>query len=557
MKQLLFLSLIILSATFPTASAKEISLKIDKPYLNLPVSMQMPRARMSFSIAGRTRRSFDIRLAQGLADYWVFADVSAFKGQTLTIDYPGEGNGLSQIYQSDQPAGSENMYREAHRPQIHFTPKRGWHNDPNGLIYYEGEYHLFYQHNPYENAWGNMHWGHAVSRDLVHWTELPEALYPDSLGTMFSGSAVIDYRNTAGFNRGKTPAMVAIYTADGPEKEVQCLAYSLDRGRTWTKYAHNPVIDSKARWNDRNTRDPKVFWYAPGKHWVMVLFEKNGNSIYTSPNLKDWTYRSHTVGFWECPELFALPVDGNKKNMKWVMLGASGTYMLGSFDGETFTPEAGKYYYTTGTLYAAQTYNNIPASDGRRIQIGWGRVTHPDMPFNSEMLLPTRLTLRTTKEGVRLFSYPVKEIEQLQTPVVKRGQLSAEEADRLLRPYAHTDALRLKFTLCLSEATDAGLFLDGQALLRYDMNGNQVNGVFYSPNDRSSMELTVDLILDKTSVEGFIDGGAYSYSMERKAEGGHFGFGNRGGFRFWGTNLSIKNLEVYQMKSIWNDTNEQ
>lgn len=170
--------------------------------------------------------------------------------------------------------------------------------------------------------------------------------------------------------RGRRPPWWQVYTAAGPDKQVQCIAYSLDNGYTFTKYEKNPVIDSKAKWNSVDTRDPKVFWYEPSKHWVMVLNERDGHSIYTSADLKDWTYRSHVTGFWECPELFELPVDGDKNHTKWVMYGASGTYMLGSFDGKVFTPESGKHCYTTGSIYAGQTINNIPATDGRRIQIG-------------------------------------------------------------------------------------------------------------------------------------------------------------------------------------------
>ena len=318
--------------------AEDISITVTKKYLNIPVSSKVGRAEMTFTVAGNTERRFDIRLAASEPDYWVFCDVSTLRGKTLTITYPENKQGLNLIYQDDRIAGQDSMYNEKNRPQFHFTSRRGWNNDPNGLIFYEGEYHLFYQHNPYEREWGNMHWGHAVSRDLVHWEELPIALYPDSHGTMFSGSAVIDYDNTSGFGNGKTPVMVAIYTADNPEKQIQCIAYSSDKGRTWTKYNQNPVIDSKAKWNSKDTRDPKVFWYQPGKHWVLALNERDGHSIYTSPNLKDWTYQSHVAGFWECPELFELPIDGNPANTKWVMYGASGTYMLGSFDGKKFTP---------------------------------------------------------------------------------------------------------------------------------------------------------------------------------------------------------------------------
>ncbi|WP_316798419.1 2,6-beta-D-fructofuranosidase [Pedobacter frigidisoli] len=527
-------------------NAAELTIKVTKQYLNLPISQQQERKKMTFEVNGKEERSFVIRLANGSPEYWVFCDVSALKGKTIKISYEGDGSGLTKIYQADEIDGQDVLYEEKNRPQFHFTTKRGWINDPNGMIFYEGEYHLFYQHNPYEREWENMSWGHAVSKDMIHWQELPTALFPDDLGTMFSGSTVIDYQNTAGFNKGKTPAMVAAYTANTADKQTQCIAYSLDKGRTWTKYSRNPVIDSKAKWNSVDTRDPRIFWYKPGKHWVMVLNERDGHSIYTSDNLKDWTYQSHTTGFWECPDLFELPVDGDKSKTEWVMYGASNNYMIGSFDGKKFTPEAGKYYYVTGTIYAAQTFTNIPESDGRRIQIGWGRVNHPGMPFNGMMLLPTELKLKTTKEGVRLFSEPVKETEQLFTPVDKWSALSADEANSHLKPFADAGTLRIKAKIKLSHATSAGISLNGQKILDYDMNFNLVKGMFYSPEDRTSMELSADIYIDKTSIEVFIDGGAYSYSMQRKTDDQ-----NKEGFRFWGTNIEVKALEVFSVKSIW------
>ncbi|MDR2970172.1 MAG: DUF4980 domain-containing protein [Tannerellaceae bacterium] len=551
MKQFLIICFI-LCAGF--AGAEVVTLKITDRYINLPVSHSVERAVMTFTVDGRKERTFDIRLAPSVAeaDYWVFCDVSHLKGKTITISYEksaddtGKAIGKSGIYQSASISGADSLYRETNRPQLHFTPRRGWHNDPNGLIYYEGEYHLFYQHNPYERDWGNMHWGHTVSKDLIHWEELPIALYPDEHGTMFSGTCVIDYDNTAGFNKGKTPAMVAIYTADNPEKQIQCLAYSLDKGRTWTKYSGNPVIDSKEKWDSKDTRDPKVFWYKPNKEWVMVLNERDGHSIYTSKDLKKWQYESHLTGFWECPDLIELPVDNNPANTKWLIYGASGTYMIGSFDGKKFIPETGKHYYTTGSFYAAQTIANMPNSDNRHIQIGWGRISHPGMPFNSLMLLPTELALRTTKNGLRVFSYPVKEVEQLQTPLFSRDKLTAGEANQLLRQYSDEGCLRLQFTIHLSHATDAGLNLYGQRLLRYDLNYNLVNDVFYSPEDMTSMSLTVDMILDRTSVEAFVDGGAYSYSFQRRAD-----VRNREGFHFYGNRIEIRNLKVFKMNSIW------
>lgn len=325
--------------------AAEVKMKITKRYINFPVSHATDRKTMTMTDKNGELCRFVIRLAEGEPDYWTFRDVTDLKGRAITLSYDGSEEALSKVYQADTFPGEDNIYKETYRPQYHFTTRRGWINDPNGMVFYNGKYHLFYQHNPFEREWENMHWGHAVSTDLLHWQELPVALHPDTLGTIFSGSAVIDYGNTAGYNgKNGEPAMVAFYTADLPQYERQCMAYSLDEGRTFTKYHGNPVIDSHKKWQSRDTRDPKVFWYAPGKHWVMVLNERDGHSIYNSQDLKKWTYESHITGFWECPELFELPVDGNKANRKWIMWGASGSYMIGSFDGKTFTPETNKLH---------------------------------------------------------------------------------------------------------------------------------------------------------------------------------------------------------------------
>jgi len=391
-----------------------------------------------------------------------------------------------------------------------------------------------------------MSWGHAVSKDLIHWEELSVVLFPDKLGAIFSGTAIIDYNNTAGFGKNGIPPMIAFYTAHSSDNERQCIAYSLDKGRTFTKYDGNPVINSKEKWNSEDLRDPKVFWYQPTKRWVMVLFERDGNSIYTSGNLKEWNYESHTPGFWECPQLFELMVDVNVNNKKWVMYGGSGTYMIGKFDGKIFTPEAGKYYYGNGAIYAAQTFDNIPSSDGRRIQIGWGRIQQPGMPFNQMMLLPTELTLRTTKEGIRLFNVPVKEVDMLQEKEYTWEGIDANNASEVLQQFNDAISIRIKTSIKLSLSTDAGLNLFGQTLFRYDMSFNQINGFFYSPNDRTSMEISADIIIDKTSIEVFVDGGAFSYAIERKAVPE-----NKDGFKFFGKNIEVKNLKVYPMKSIW------
>lgn len=527
-----------------TATAAETTFKVTKHYLNIPVSHKCERVRFNVEIPGESPMPLDIRLASDHPDYWVFADLSAYKGKKIKVFYPDNLKGIDKIYQADTIRGGADFYKEKNRPQFHFTTRNGWINDPNGLIWNDGEYHLFYQHNPYERDWGNMHWGHAVSPDLVHWKELPVALRPDTIGTMFSGSAIIDYENTSGFGKSGTSPMVVAYTADGDKGQRQCIAYSLDNGRTFKKYDGNPVIDSGKKWNTRDTRDPKVFRY--GDHWVMVLNERDGHSIYTSNNLKDWTYSSHVTGFWECPELFELPVDGNPDNTMWVMYGASGTYMLGDFDGYTFTPRSGKHVFTAGTGYAAQTFNNIPVSDGRRIQIGWSRIGHPGMNFNGMMLMPVELKLQTGKEGPRLVSNPVREVEAICESKGKWSGLTQQEAEDILRGFSgFEDGLRVKVTFALSHATDASLSLADQRLVDYDMNGTRLNGYFYSPQDPTSMELTTDIWIDRTSAEVFVDGGVFSYSMPRDL------LANPAPFSIRGNNLKIKELEIYTIPSIW------
>ncbi len=384
---------------------------VEHRYLNLPVKHGAEKHTARFVVDGAEVYRFDIELAEGEPDFWVYADLAPFQGTRLTVvvDDVTEG-GLTMFTQSDTPPGMDDLYREKYRPQFHFTSRRGWLNDPNGLVFYDGVCHLFYQHNPYGWGWGNMHWGHAISCDLVHWEELGDALYPDHLGVMFSGSAVVDWQNTTGFQEGNDPPLVLIYTAAG-EPFTQCLAYSTDGGATWVKYAGNPVLGHVAGHN----RDPKVIWHAPSLQWVMALYlVDNDYALFGSPDLKTWRKLCdvHIGDAIECPDFFELPVDNNPANTRWVFWGANGNYVLGRFDGETFTPETEVLHYNWGgDSYAAQTWSDTP--DGRRIQIAWLRVNLPGMPFNQMMTFPCELTLRTTPEGIRLCSWPVQEIESL------------------------------------------------------------------------------------------------------------------------------------------------
>lgn len=523
--------------------AQQRVLTVDADYLNIPVSHCQPRVDVLFETEGTDPIPVQILLAADKPDYWVFRDVSQLKGKTIKITCPTAHPGLDKMFLADTIVGQSTLYKEKYRPQYHFTSRRGWLNDPNGLIYADGVYHLYYQHNPYDRDGATKHWGHAVSTDLVHWKELPTAIYPDSVGPIWSGTTVIDYGNTSGFGSKKHPPMVAAYTVDLPDREIQCIAYSNDGGLTFTKYAGNPVIDSHDQWNTRDTRDPKLLRY--GDNWVMVLNERDGNSIYTSPNLKDWSFRSHITGFWECPDLFELPVDNNPDSTLWVMYGASGTYMLGHFDGLTFTPLSGKHKYVGGSFYAAQTFNNMPESDPRRIQIAWARIEQPEPSFNQMMLLPTELRLVTTSRGIRLVSTPVAELDAICKPLGRWENLTQHQAEEVLnRCRAESDLLRIKVTMHLSHATDAAIAIGGQRLVDYDLNGTTVNGYHYSPDDPTSMDITADIFIDRTSVEVFIDNGLFSYSMGRNHPG------SIEPFHVIGNNVTVTSLECYKIEPI-------
>jgi len=540
------ISILLLLTCFPLLAQEATrEIRIKKTFLNLPVQSSEERQVMSVMVDGEKDRQFDIRLSRDQTDYWVFMDVSPFRGKTLTLTYPENIKGLADIYQYDEMAGADSLYRETKRPQLHFTSRRGWNNDPNGLVYYDGEYHLYYQHNPYGILWGNMHWGHAVSKDLLHWEELPYALYPDEHGTMFSGSAAVDWNNTSGWQKGKEKTIIAAYSASGPKKQVQCIAYSNDRGRTFTKYEGNPVIDSKDEWNSRHTRDPKIIWHEELGKWVIILFEEYGHSIYHSDDAKTWEFVSHYGGFWECPELFALPVDGDRQNVKWVTYGASGTYQIGDFDGYTFTPETDKLNYFSGRMYAAQTYTDIPESDGRRIQFGWGQINQLEMPFNQMMTFPTELTLRSTNNGVRLFSEPIWEIEKLHVKSHQWDQLSMEDANEMLKT-VEGDLLHIKTTVEQVQHLDFRFKKDGASLVHYQFNHNLLNDVFFAGEMIADMTISLELIIDRTSVEIFADGGRFSL-IEQLANAE-----NNNGLEFaTGGELIIHTLEVHELKSIW------
>lgn len=318
------------------------------------------------------------------------------------------------------------------RPGLHFSPERNWMNDPNGLIYYKGKYHLFFQHNPFENAWGNMSWGHAVSEDLISWKELPVAIACDDSYAIFSGSTVVDYFNTTGFGTLENPPMVAIYTAHKHDEshQVQALAYSLDEGLTWSKYSANPVLDLGID----HFRDPKVMWDRTTESWLMtvVLPKEQKVSFYSSKNLIDWAHLSDfgpsgaVEGDWECPDLFPLFVDGDESKVKWVLLisinpggltGGSGTqYFIGDWNGKEFTADKVKTCWLDygRDNYAGVTFNDAP--NQRRIFIGWmnnWEYAHnfPTSPWRGAMTLARELSLISKDEKISLAANPVTELD--------------------------------------------------------------------------------------------------------------------------------------------------
>lgn len=416
-------------------------------------------------------------------------------------------------------------YDEPHRPQFHFSPREKWMNDPNGMVYYEGEYHLFYQYYPDSTIWGPMHWGHAVSRDMVHWQHLPVALYPDSLGYIFSGSAVVDWKNTSGFGKDGRPPLIAIFTYHDPngDKEgrknyqYQAIAYSNDKGRTWTKYEGNPVVPNTG--NHKDFRDPKVIWDDERQQWVMVLAAYDHIKFWASLDLKKWThlsdwgasYGAHT-GVWECPDLFPMRI-GSTSESKWVLLvsinpggpfgGSATQYFVGDFDGKKFSldksyerdvknGEAVWLDYGRDN-YAGVTWSDIPKEDGRRLFLGWmsnweyANVV-PTEIWRSAMTIPRTLTLEMTDPGFRLFSKPVRELQRIRADSHELKSVLINEEFDLTEKFGITPAgleLELAFELPIEGIMDFGIELSNSKGEHYRMGYHYTQNEFYSDRTKS------------------------------------------------------------------------
>ncbi len=537
----------------------ETTIKAEKKYLNIPVDNDKAQERVFVYAGGTMDYYFDLQLADpDEADFWVYMDISRYKGQEITFKTrrPSSSSvdALAQFQQSDEPKEAATFYKEKNRPQFHFTSKRGWLNDSNGLVYYKGEYHLFYQHNPYGWKWGNMHWGHAVSKDMVRWTELGDALLADELGTMYSGSAVVDWNNTGGFKDGDESPIVAIYTAAGSHSPLkvpytQCIAYSNDKGRTFTKYENNPVVGHIKGSN----RDPKVIWHEQTKKWIMALFiDGTDYSLLSSSDLKNWEKLSDFTGGYECPDFFPIALDDNAADVKWVFWAANGTYFVGSFDGKTFTPETGmQKCYDGGTVYAGQTFSDIPDSDGRRIHIPWlrerGKV-FVDMPFNQQMGFPVEFKLKTVNNAPTLFAWPVREIENIYAKNHKFTNRHLTAASDLLEGIG-SDMLDIYAEFEIVDKTAVfGFEIRGEKFA-YDCAAKQIDArgqkVSLEPvNGRVNMRILVD----RTSMEFFAADGLVYMPFCLPAsddESSPKVFSQNG-------RAVLKVLDVNELNSIWN-----
>jgi fructan beta-fructosidase len=489
---------------------------VEKTYLWLPVQNGAPKQRMSFSVEGQKVREFEIELARDKTDFHVFADVSGFKGKTLVVESARRGDApLPSIEQSDDLPAAGELYREALRPQFHFTSRRGWLNDPNGLVWHNGEYHLYYQHNPYGHEWGNMHWGHAVSKDLLHWRELPIGIYPQKFGDMaFSGSAVLDARNDSGFGTKEKPPLVAAYTSTG---RGECVVYSNDDGRTWTEFEGNPVVKHEGR-------DPRLLYHEGSKQWVMALYDefegKRWITFHTSLDLKTWKFASRIEGFFECPDIIQLPVDGKQADSRWVLYGADAKYVVGDFDGREFLPEeapSSRRQIWYGNYYAAQTYTNAP--NGRCIQIGWAQgIGFPGMPFNQQMAIPVELTLKRTPEGVRLRANPVQELTSLGRVLTDKSDVKVTGNEPLTFSAAATEMRVHVRGLTAPADGEVSLKVGGEVVTYKPHPGEIRFRDITAPAPAVNGAINLDIVLDRRSIEIFVNDGQSAISRERVTE---------------------------------------
>ncbi len=538
----------------PETSRREKSFTVANKYLVMPIQNKgKGNTVILLSIDGKEVRRYKLQPAPSAAetDWYAFFTIENYQGKQARVEVErATEEGFALIRPSDSIPGEENFYKEPHRPQFHFSQKVGWINDPNGMVYHDGKWHLFFQHNPVGLGHGNMTWGHAISTDLVHWKQQGDKLFPGTMaaGSCFSGGGTVDKLNTAGWGKN---ALVLFFT---DTSRGEAVAYSTDNGETFTYYEGNPVVKHKGR-------DPKVIWYAYhendtplddkakalGGHWVMVVYDEHPQhgrnaAFHTSTNLKDWTEQSHLPGYFECTELFELPVDG-KTETRWVVFAADARYAIGRFDGKVFTPEhEGKHQVHWGPYYASQTFDNAP--DGRKIQMAWLKMHAPAGPFNQHFSFPHELTLRTTVDGIRIFAKPVKEIETL------RAKSHRAEPQDLVSGKAVTvpvggDLLDVRLTVEVGAANRIVLELPGRSV-GYDVKGRKLQNAPLAPVDgRISIQILADRAI--TEIIGNDGRVCISGGGPAKMEAKQISVTAQGG------NAKLLSLEAHELKSIWGE----
>jgi sucrose-6-phosphate hydrolase SacC (GH32 family) len=477
--------------------------------------------------------------------FWAAWDIRPWAGKSARIRIVDDGTkGWGHIL-ADRFVQSDTYrpYQEGYRPRFHFTAPKGWLNDPNGLVYYAGEYHLFYQSNPYGTEWGNMTWGHAVSPDLIHWENLPPAFEPDAGCPAYSGSVVVDWGNTSGFGTGSEKPLVLLWTSFGCG---QRLAYSNDRGRTWTKWSGNPVIPM-----EQDARDPKVFWHAPTRKWILTLWtpaKGGGIAFYTSPDLKAWTYQSLSSGYFECPNLWEAPIDGNPAAKKWILHGADGRYRIGSFDGTRFTAEAGPFPMDWGRhWYAGQIFSDIPAADGRVINITWmNGGKFPGMPFNQQMSIPSTLSLRNAAGGPRLCKQPVKELEALRVHTDSWKDVTVRPGENPLAGI-QGELFDIEAVFEPAGAAEFG-FRIRDSIVSYRVAEKTLRALDRSaPLAPAADRVTLRILLDRASLEVYGNQGEASLTSNFLPEAGRTGLEC---YAMGGT-VKVVSLEVHRLRGSW------
>lgn len=557
LKTCLLLSVCFLGLAQEQPPTKNIStyFKAEKKYLVLPVKNGAPRRNLELWIDGVNTRFWDMELAEDKPDWYAYMLIDEWKGKSieLRVDKVSATSKVFEPVMQSNEDTNPGEYKEKLRAQFHFSPKRGWTNDPNGMVYFNGEYHLFFQHNPYGRGWGNMTWGHAVTKDLIHWTELDDAIHPNQGGPVFSGGAVVDKENASGLGENGKPAMVMFHT--GARGWGQYMSWTTDgRSFHWYDKAVVPRIN-------KENRDPKVIWHEATKKWVMVFWVERGSNeqhsmqFLTSPDLKNWTPASITYGgigndryLFECPEFYELPVQGMDAVKKWVLTGANTEYAIGSFDGTTFTEEEKKLQNQHGRdFYAPQTFSDEPT--GRRIEIGWWRTNtdKDDMTFNQSMSLPMEHKLVKTPEGIRLTRMPVKEVENLRGKVYKLGNKTIKENGANPLKDINIELAEMHMEITPGKAKEVKLDVRGVAVV-YDVVNQQliVDGV----KARAALQdgkLTLLVFADRTGLEIFANNGLVFMPININIEDNNrsLSLSAKGG------PVKVSGLEVYELKSIW------